>query len=79
MSSNFVRCATRAQALEVIDACLLEGFKAVASENLNGPGWVVEYWQPKHNGHVIAFRKATLKNSLGKAKQALAVMHQVAS
>lgn len=45
MDSFFVSCLTVKEALEVISMCHSEGFKAVASQNLNGKGYIVEYWK----------------------------------
>lgn len=43
--SYFVACESELVALAVIDQCLAEGFKAIASQNLNGQGYIVEYWK----------------------------------
>lgn len=43
--SYFVACESELLALEVVSQCIAEGFKAVASQNLNGQGYIVEYWK----------------------------------
>lgn len=43
--SNFVKAGTMREALAIVAQCHVEGFKAVASENLNGTGWLIEYWK----------------------------------
>lgn len=44
-TSYHVSCATLAVAAAVLARCHAEGFKAVASQNLNGAGYIVEYWK----------------------------------
>lgn len=43
--SYFVQCRDQAEALTVLAACFDDGFKAIASKNLNCGGWIVEYWK----------------------------------
>lgn len=43
--SNWVAASNMQEALDIIAHCLAEGFKAVASQNLNSTGYTVEYWK----------------------------------
>lgn len=47
MESNFVSVATLREADAVLMQCWREGFYAVASSNLNGKGYIVEYWRAR--------------------------------
>lgn len=43
--SNFVAVSSMREADKVLAQCFAEGFKAVASQNLNGSGYIVEFWK----------------------------------
>lgn len=40
-----VWCASMRDVDEVLAQCFAAGFKAVASQNLNGTSWLVEFWR----------------------------------